>query len=258
LRLGAGLLLLRLVQLRTSISAMLDFLGIGAQKAATTWLCAKLSLHPELEFPGGKEVHFWDRREGRAAAEWLALFETTSAGALGGELTPAYAFLERESIREIHRCRPELRLFYSVRNPIERAWSAALMALERAELELGDASDQWFVDHFTSAGSLARGDYLDCLERWWSFFPTDQLRVIFYDDILSDPRTVLVGLADHLGVDGSFYLAPSDADLQIPVRRGPNAEIRSTLVPVLRRLYDEKIAAFADRMGRNLDHWLAC
>src|SRR5262249_41035314 len=46
-----------------------DFLGIGAQKAATTWLYENLKRHPEIEFPAGKEVHFWDKREGRPARE---------------------------------------------------------------------------------------------------------------------------------------------------------------------------------------------
>jgi hypothetical protein len=160
-------------------------------------------------------------------------------------------------VREIQRCRPELRLFYSVRNPIERAWSAALMALERAELVLDEASDQWFVDHFNSAGSLARGDHLDCLERWWSFFPVEQLRVILYDDILSDPETVLVELADHLGVDGSFYRSLAGADLRVPTRPGPDAKIRPALLPVLQRLYNQKIAIFASRVGRSLDYWRA-
>lgn len=43
---------------------MLDFLGIGAQKAGTTWLYEKLRLHPDIAFPAGKEVHFWDQKYG--------------------------------------------------------------------------------------------------------------------------------------------------------------------------------------------------
>ena len=35
-----------------------------------------------------------------------------------------------------------------VRNPIARDWSSALMALQSAELTPGEASDQWFIDHF--------------------------------------------------------------------------------------------------------------
>jgi hypothetical protein len=44
-------------------------------------------------------------------------------------------------------------VFYSVRNSIARAWSSALMALERAEMTIDDASHLWFLDHFKSARS---------------------------------------------------------------------------------------------------------
>jgi hypothetical protein len=37
------------------------FLGIGAQKAGTTWLHRMLSLHPDIGMPEQKELHFWDR-----------------------------------------------------------------------------------------------------------------------------------------------------------------------------------------------------
>ena len=37
-----------------------DFICIGAQKAGTSWLYYTLKEHPDIEFPGEKEVHFWD------------------------------------------------------------------------------------------------------------------------------------------------------------------------------------------------------
>ena len=40
---------------------MLDFLGIGAQKAGTSWLMGQLKQHPDFTMsPVGKEVHFFD------------------------------------------------------------------------------------------------------------------------------------------------------------------------------------------------------
>lgn len=39
---------------------MLNFLGIGAQKAGTTWLFQKLRHNRGISFPAGKEVHFCD------------------------------------------------------------------------------------------------------------------------------------------------------------------------------------------------------
>lgn len=39
-----------------------NFLGIGAQKAGTTWLHAMLSLHEEIWLPHLKELHYFDRK----------------------------------------------------------------------------------------------------------------------------------------------------------------------------------------------------
>lgn len=42
-------------------SPAVDFLGIGAQRAGTTWLWACLRRHPELYLPADKELHYFDR-----------------------------------------------------------------------------------------------------------------------------------------------------------------------------------------------------
>jgi hypothetical protein len=39
-----------------------DFIGIGAQKAGTTWLGHNLQLHPEIWMPRNKELHYFDDR----------------------------------------------------------------------------------------------------------------------------------------------------------------------------------------------------
>ncbi len=39
-----------------------DFLGIGAQKAGTTWLHTNLARHPEIWLPPIKEMHYLDHR----------------------------------------------------------------------------------------------------------------------------------------------------------------------------------------------------
>jgi hypothetical protein len=39
-----------------------DFVGIGAQKAGTTWLGHNLQLHPQIWMPDIKELHYFDER----------------------------------------------------------------------------------------------------------------------------------------------------------------------------------------------------
>lgn len=234
---------------------MIDFLGIGAQKAGTTWLYEWLSRHPAITFPAGKEVHYWDQPQGRPAQWWLELFPTVE-GVRQGEITPAYSFLHRETVEALRLCTSDsLRIFFSLRNPKERAWSSALMALGRAEMTIDEASDAWFIDHFLSAGSLKRGDYESCLKTWRAVFPTERIKLLDFDRIAVEPRAVLAELAEFLEVDPAFWNALPDGQLRAEVFRGLGVPIRPSLGPVLQEIYEPRIESLEQYLGWDLAKW---
>jgi hypothetical protein len=237
--------------------AMIDFLGIGAQKCGTTWLYHNLDRHPQITFPAGKELHRWGRhRLSRGEVEaWLALFPPAPSSIKQGEITPAYGFLSVEDINDIHAVAPQLRLFYCVRNPMARAWSAALMALQRAELTIDEASDQWFLDHFRSRGSFTRGSFPACIERWQSVFPPDSLHIVVFDDIGAIPREVLRRLALHLEIDEAFYDTVPEKELSEPGFVGPRHPLRPELLPTLCEIYGPTIDRVQVLLGRDLSVW---
>lgn len=235
---------------------MLNFLGIGAQKAGTTWLYEQLSHHPQVAFPLGKEAHFWNQpHDATAVANYLNRF--TQVNAITGEITPAYSMLAVETIREIHQCVPHLRLVYLIRNPIERAWSSALMALQRAEMSIDEASDQWFSDHFHSAGSLKRGDYQTCLQNWRSVFSNECLLVLRFEQITIEPEALLNRCFKHLGVSHQTPEQLRQWNCYKPVFVGPGYPLRPSLKPLLRNLYQDRIKRLADYLKMDLSAWLA-
>ena len=120
---------------------MRNFLGIGAQKAGTSWLYEMLKLHPGVTLPAVKEIHFWDMQCEKGVEWYAALFENDGAQQKQGEITPAYSVLPVEVSREIHAFSPRLRVIYVTRKPIERAWSAALVALAMSEMTTDEAPD---------------------------------------------------------------------------------------------------------------------
>jgi len=67
-----------------------DFIGIGAQKAATTWLDAALRKHKSLRLPvGRKEVHFFNRNVWKGR-KWYFWHFRGGVGRVKGEITPAH------------------------------------------------------------------------------------------------------------------------------------------------------------------------
>ncbi|HET6346102.1 MAG TPA: sulfotransferase [Myxococcota bacterium] len=216
---------------------MLDFLGIGAQKAGTTWLWQNLLQHPEIRFPGGKELHFWDAYYERGLGWYEAVF-ANEGPAKCGEITPAYALLGLQRIEALRALNPALRLLYCVREPQARCWSAALMALARCDMRPEEASDRWFIDHFLSQASRLRTDYLGTIQRWCSVFGTEALLVVRFDTLVSRPRDVLEACCRHIGVDPAFYTSAAYAPTG-PVNAGPRPPLRPALQQVLRELYGE-------------------
>ncbi len=239
------------------------FLGIGAQRAGTSWLYHWLQNHPDIDFPSGKEIHFWDWIQlgyrNDPPEQYLKIFSNPKKKE--GEITPAYATLEDRYVSEIARLNPELRIFFVLRNPIERAWSAALMGLRLLQMRFEEASEQWFIDLFRSQASLARGDYETTLRRWHRFFPKEQLLLLFYEELRQDPKSVLIRIAHHLKVDPAPFHEVSEEALRRPVQHPSlkGVERRSpppSLISILRHLYRDRIISLEEYLQQDLSHWL--
>jgi len=243
-----------------------DFLGIGAQKGGTTWLFLQLLRHPQVAFPRGKEMHYWNRHPSPQADEWVRLLQPalrrTPDGrpVRTGEITPAYAILPDEPIRAIHDRCPDLRLFMSLRNPIARSWSMALMDLTRLGMRLEETGEEWFLEKFRSEGSRRRGDYAGCLERWWSVFPRERLLVLFLDDIARRPTEALCALAAHLGIEPADFAAVPAAALDevvVPAigREAAVAPLPPSLFGPLLELHGDDIERLERLLDRDFAEW---
>ena len=231
---------------------MLNFLCIGAQKCGTSWLHEILSDHPKLSFPGGKELHFWNGAGNLDVEKYLGLFGSEEH--VHGDMTPAYAFLSPDRIGTIHAVLPHLRLIYLIRDPRDRAWSSARMALQRAELAPDEGSDQWFIDHFTSRGSLARGDYETCIRNWSRIFSPDQLLVLRYELIQRDPVGLANQVLQHLGLE-PFFTDNHLPSLKRRVFEGDGIHLPPRLRAFLGELYAARITSLENYMKIDLSDW---
>jgi hypothetical protein len=231
---------------------MLIFLGIGAQKAGTTWLYEQMRHHPDIDFPRGKEAHFWDRKVDRDVTWYRNLFGDNRS-VISGDITPAYAILTPDLIRECGEEFPDLRIIYILRNPIERAWSMAKMVLARTGMKTAETPDQLFIDHFRSGGSIMRGDYEQCLRNWLSVYPERQLLVCYYEDLKTQPETLLRCCFRHVGVEEDNY--DWSVDLKLKVFASQDDPLPDHLRLELQRIYLPKIASLEKFLGKDLSDW---
>jgi hypothetical protein len=230
-----------------------DFIGVGAQRAGTTWLYAVLNRHPEVWMTPVKELHWFDDgararwmkhfrarklHRGRLPTAWdlryfllprsdrwyASLFrEGRRRGLLAGEITPAYALLEDGHFERMLRLNPETRFIFSMRDPIDRGWSNYLNSVRKGQdavavPEGGDYDLDRVRQH------MVRSDYFRTVERLDRLVAPERVHYCFFEDMVADPEAYAVAILRFLGVE------PGDLDTVLP-GRAINSSARGRGVP---------------------------
>lgn len=175
-----------------------DFIGIGAQRCATSWLYECLSSHPQV-FMSEKELHFFDSEYARGPNWYLSHFSPAAADQICGEFTPNYLECPR-CIERLRELAPDAKLIVSLRNPIDRAFSAYRLFVTHNQIR-----EQTFEEALRRHPSLVEhGLYGQQLRVLLDLCPRRQVHVVFFSQICTDPASVVVDLYNYLQVDTRF------------------------------------------------------
>ena len=177
-----------------------DFVIIGAMKAATSTLHDQLAQQRGIAMSEPKEPCFFSDDEVFARGlEWYGMCFTAAAeGDLRGESSTHYAKLPSlpHAAERLHAHRPDARIVYVLRQPIDRlvshfmhGWSEGWYGDSIAEAVERDAS---LVDY---------GRYAMQLRPWLDRFGADRVLLVAYDVLRSRPQEELDRLGRFLGAD---------------------------------------------------------
>lgn len=191
----------------------MDVIGIGVQKAATSWLFRCLVEHPEVrgatvESGSDKELNFFNRHWEKGYAWYHRGFEFGPWRTV--EFSVLY-FHDRDTPGRLRDYNPDAKLLLSLRNPVDRAFSHHKHEVRHGRLPeaLYDFSKAlpWNPSY------VEQGRYATHLARWLEHFDRSQVHVVDYDDVRSDPEGVLRRVFEFVGVDPGF--TPSRMDERV-------------------------------------------
>ncbi|MGD9723637.1 MAG: sulfotransferase domain-containing protein [Pirellulales bacterium] len=214
--------------LTASRRSLPQFIIAGAQKAGTTSLYGYLAGHPQCRAPWTKEVNFYDQNFARGERWYRMHFPLSTgavnrphfggAGALCFEASPHYMF-EPEVPTRMRESLPEVKAIFLLRDPIRRAYSHYQHEVRRRRISIPfeDCIDaeirQRAGERPPAPGSealglpsrpltlLARGLYVDQLQRWEAHFPADRMLVLEAERLFRAPADTFAQVLAFLGLD---------------------------------------------------------
>ncbi|WP_300064318.1 sulfotransferase domain-containing protein [uncultured Roseobacter sp.] len=193
---------------------MPDFCIIGAAKAGTTALSKILDRHPDLFMNPLKEPHYFSTAHIREYGEpwYRGLYSDALPGQLCGEASTSYSRypLVAGTAECMAAANPAMKLIYILREPVSRVESECLQTMKYSRNVLGLECPEMNLDDFLKAvenpedprysATISASKYIDQIEKFEEVFHTDQLLIVFQQDLKNDPEHFFRKISDFLEI----------------------------------------------------------
>lgn len=178
-----------------------DFIGLGAQKAGTSWIYACLHEHPEVYIPQ-KDIHFFSReRNWKNGTSWYqSIFSTCPNAHKTGEYSTSYLY-DAQSPKRIFDLCSNTKLIVCLRNPVDRAYSNYINDIKAGRISKDVSFLRASKEH---PEYLEQGLYAQQIVRYLEYFPKDRLLIMCYEDIKENPLGFIQEIYEFIGVSKDY------------------------------------------------------
>ena len=203
---------------------------VGAPKAGTTSLYQYLGQHPRIFIPEVKELHYFSQPEVsdtyypvpmvKTEEEYRGYFRDCREDQIAGDFSPSY-LIHEEAAQRIREFEPEARIIVCLRDPVDRAISHYLMdqrmnLVSTPMLEILKEPGR-HPRHYRAYVSM--GEYTAQLRRYEEVFPSGQIRIVQFDDLVRDAEGVTRKLLEFLGLPSGGFQFETEAHNRYQVPR---------------------------------------
>ena len=209
-----------------------NLLIVGAQKSGTTSLHNYLSQHPDVFMSEMKELAYFSREnrpflvpneKDHIGYQWYSKrahidcdykyikeFNKCKNEKIIGESSAEYLYYSNTA-DDVYRFNPNMKIIIVLRNPVNRAFSA-YSDLKLKLSDIGSFNEELTLEnkrihelyhykwHFKNVGM-----YYHQVKTYLEYFPEEQIKIILFENLISDSSLVMKDICNFLDVDNSFY-----------------------------------------------------
>ena len=188
-----------------NMSRKVNFIGIGAQKAGTSWLAEALNEHPEIYIHKKKEAHYFNRRRFFINTfHYERSFRPKKQEKIIGEITPSY-ISDKKVAKRIYNYNPSIKIIAILRDPTDRCVSQYRMEMKRGTIEKNENIWDAFINDLPKYGPMReRGYYKQQLDRYYKLFNKEQILILDCNELRDSPDDFIKKAYNFLDVDKRF------------------------------------------------------
>lgn len=191
-----------------------DFIGIGVEKAGTTWLADCLRRHENIYIPEIKEIFFFNDYDPHfltvknlrymRGIDWYKRQFINHRDKRVGEFSPTYLY-SAVTAQRIKKHFPETKIIVVLRDPVLRAFSQFVH-----DKRLGVIKEETFENALEKYDNyFEKGLYYKHLIPYLKLFDRDNILVLLLDDINKNPQKVLRQTYQFLGLKNISFKPPN-------------------------------------------------
>ncbi|MFW5720771.1 MAG: sulfotransferase domain-containing protein [Bacteroidota bacterium] len=212
-----------------------NFFIVGAAKCGTTSLYHHLKSHPDIylcetykepyffsskyvKLPHkgkGDEVNDKRRKNYTTLDDYLKLFKGATNEKIIGEATTDYLYFY-QAAKDIKNMNPHAKILISLRNPVERAYSAYYHQVNKKleTLSFKQAlvqEENRIKDNYSYIWRYKQvGLYYKQVKYYLDVFGKENVKIILFDDIKNDIKSVIQDILQFLEVDTNLKIRTSE------------------------------------------------
>lgn len=267
-----------------------DFIFLGPPKSGSTWIYECLKSHPEVSMPRTDSLNYFDMNYFRGE-KWYSSKLNAEDEKRIGETSKNYLY-DTHAASRISRDLEDSKLIVTLRNPVQRAFSHYWHNKQREGFERNfESCLQSYNDY---QNWVVPGFYHHHISRFLEYFDEENIKIMFFDDLVEDDLEFIQEIYDFIGVDSDFEpeqagetVNEAKRDWNLPFKIAKDSAklilpdgAKKTVRPVytdlkekftnkseydkgvpesirkeLEKVYKEDVRKLEEHTGRDLSHW---
>ena len=188
-----------------------DFVGLGIQKAGTSWWFSLLLEHPQVVHNrlNKKELHYFNHFHFRGLEpQDISVYRQAFAkpeGGICGEWSPSYLY-NPFVVQYLAKTAPKTKILILLRNPVDRVLSGLNQTLLARLKYFNFTSEQSYVYElfYLYPEAINRSLYSKSLKQLLHYFNRDQILLLQYEKCQANPYKEISRTYQFLGINETY------------------------------------------------------